>query len=170
MKINKTSIPVDSLVCQFFPANYSDAFECSFNSQKEINPDDLQIAFWTKSPKWIDNLFKIRNRLVQLVGLDNGKSRVEDLEDCIRNNKKHSIFSVACKSENETVMKLSDKHLDAYMSIYVSDKEDNLKTVCVITVVHIHNLLGYLYFYSICPFHQVVVKGMLKYLIQNLSK
>ncbi len=169
MKVKKIEIPEDSLVNSFLPANYSDAFSCDFNTAKEITADDIQVAFWTKWPKWIERLFKIRNLIVRVVGLKGDRPNAEIIEDCIRNNKKLGDFFVVCKSENETVIKLSDKHLDAYMSVYLSDINDNRKSLASITVVDIHNRLGYLYFYSICPFHKIVVKGMLKQAVRTID-
>ncbi len=169
MKVKKIEIPKDSLANTFLPTNYSDAFSCDFNTTKEITADDIQVAFWTKWPKWIERLFKIRNLIVKVVGLKGDSSNAGMIEDCIRNNKEYKEFSVVSKSKDETVIKLSDKHLDAYMSVYLSDTSDKQKSIACITVVDIHNWLGYIYFYSICPFHKVVVKGMLKEVIRNIN-
>lgn len=169
MKVKQIEIPKDSLVNTFLPTNYSDAFSCDFNTAKEITADDIQVAFWTKWPKWIERLFRIRNLIVKVVGLKGDSSNAGMIEDCIRNNKEYKEFSVVCKSKNETVVKLSDKHLDAYMSIYISDIQGKQRSVASITVVDIHNWLGYIYFYSICPFHKIVVKGMLKEVIRGLN-
>lgn len=170
MKVRKTDIPKDSLVNSFLPANYSDAFSCNFNTTKEITADDIQVMLWTDWPKWVERLFKIRNSIVKMVGLKGDRPDAQIIEDCIRNNNKLRDFFVVCKSENETVIKLSDKHLDAYMSIYLSDTSSKQKTVTSITVVDIHNWLGYIYFYSICPFHKIVVKGMLNEVIGTITK
>ncbi|MFV0537523.1 MAG: DUF3788 family protein [Dysgonomonas sp.] len=128
MKVKKVEIPKDSLVNTFLPANYSDAFSCNFNTAKDITADDIQVAFWTKWPKWIERLFKIRNFIVKVVGLKGDSSNSEIIEDCIRNNKEYKEFSVICKSQNETLIKLSDKHLDAYMSVYLSVWDGYFKT------------------------------------------
>lgn len=169
MKVKQIEIPKDSLVNTFLPTNYSDAFSCDFNTTKEITADDIQVAFWTNRPKWIERLFRIRNLIVKVVGLKGDRPNAEIIEDSIRNNKKLGDFFVVCKSKNETVVKLSDKHLDAYMSIYMSDIQGEQRSVASITVVDIHNWLGYIYFYSICPFHKFVVKGMLKEVMKNLN-
>lgn len=170
MKVIKTSVPDDSLTRQFFPADYTDTFKYSFESQKEITPDDFQVAFWTKPPKWVDWLFSIRNTLVKLVGLEGDKSRADKVEACIRHNEVYKVFSVAGKSENETVLKLSDKHLDAYLSVYIEHEDGVGKVVYAITIVHFHNRLGYIYFNAIRPFHAIVVKGMLTHVIKNIQK
>lgn len=170
MKINESKLPSDSLVNRYLPVNYTDAFLCTVEIEKQMTADDLQIAFWTDSPKWIQKLFKLRNNIVKLVGLKTDKSDSEFVSNCIRNSKCDDTFIVSDKSENETVIKLSDKHLDAYMSIYIKDLEGKKKEIIVITVVDIHNWLGYVYFYSICPFHKLVVKSMLKHVLRNFVK
>lgn len=169
MKITETDIPSDSLTQDFLPADYSDAFKCTFISQEEISADDFQIAFWTHPTKWVDILFKIRNALVRVVGLNGGKFNDEEIKTCIKENKNHKLFSVACKSENETVLKLTDKHLNAHLSAYITEK-NNCKTVNLITIVHFHNRLGYFYFNIIRPFHNIVVKGMMKHVIKSIYK
>lgn len=170
MKIKECKLPSDSLVDKYLPANYTDAFLCTVEIEKQMNADDLQIAFWTDSPKWIQSLFKLRNNIVKLVGLKTDKADSEFVSNCIRNGKCDETFMISEKSENETVVKLSDKHLDAYMSIYIKDLERKKKEITVITVVNIHNWLWYVYFYSICPFHKLVVKGMLRNILKRFIK
>lgn len=167
MKIIQTPIPDDSMIRNYFPADYSDSFQCTFESDKDITPDDLLVAFWTKSPEWIGALFKIRNNLVKLVGLKGDKTDSQEIEDCIRNNIDTDLFKVVLKSENETIIRLSDKHLDAYLSAHIKNSGKE-KTVSLITTVQMHNLLGHIYFYSICPFHKIVVKGMIKHTINQI--
>lgn len=168
MKVEKAIIPADSLVFKYLPANYSDAYKSTFVPSVTFTPDDLQVAFWTSSPKWVSFLFRIRNSIVKLIGLEADKTNKEELEKCIRENKSYKIFSVVSKSQNETVLKLSDKHLDAYMSIFIANQDNNFQTLYSITVVHFHNRLGYVYFNIIRPFHAIVVKSMLKQILKSL--
>jgi len=170
MKIKKAEIPADSLTNNYLPANYTDVFSCEFNTEKKITPDDIQATFWTTRPKWVERLFKIRNSIVKIVGLKGDDPDPEIMKKCIHDNEDYGLLSVMGKSENETVIRLSDKHLDAYMSVYLEDVGCNKQLVSVITVVDIHNWLGYIYFYSICPFHKIVVKSMLKQAIKEMSK
>lgn len=170
MEVKKIEIPKDSLITSFLPASYSDAFSCEFNPADKVTADDIQIAFWTNWPKWVGRLFQVRNSIVKIFGLKGDNPDPETIKDCIRNNKNSGMLSVACKSANETVIKLSDKHLDAYMSVYLSDSKDNNKSVASITVVDIHNRLGSIYFYLICPFHKIIVKTMLKHVVRTINK
>lgn len=98
MKVEKAIIPADSLVCKYLPANYSDAYKSTFVPSVTFTPDDLQVVFWTSSPKWVSFLFRIRNSIVKLIGLEADKTNREELEKCIRKNKSYKIFSVVSKS------------------------------------------------------------------------
>lgn len=168
MKSFKTSIPKDSLARKFIPANYSDAFACEVIHTENLSADDILIEFWTVMPGWVNTLFKLRNTLVRPFGLrtDNQENRSEDFKSMIRNGGALGVASVVAKSENETVLLLSDQHLDAYMSVYLSRKAD-IQTITAITVVHYHNTLGKLYFFFIRPFHKIIVKSMLKRILIN---
>ncbi|MDR2954895.1 MAG: DUF2867 domain-containing protein [Prevotella sp.] len=169
MKINRTNIPTYSLVNRYLPVNYTDTYSCIAKANSQITPDDILVSFWTVMPKWVDNLFKIRNSIVKVLGLrtDNNDS-FQELEKCIRNGENYDFISIVDKSENETVMLLSDKHLDAYLSVLIQDVGDGQQEINVITLVKFHYWLGYLYFYTILPFHHLVVKGMMKNTLKKL--
>ena len=169
MKISKTTMPSGSLMENYLPADYSDVFACVTDTQKEIIPDDIMVNFWTDFPQWINALFKLRNFLVKFVGLKSAESdSVKELEKCIRTGEAYDFVSVPAKNSNETVLLLSDSHLDAYLSVRVENgKED--KTISAITLVHYKNLLGRAYFFIIRPFHGLIVKSLLKRALNNRS-
>lgn len=169
MKVKKTGIPPGSMLHKYLPVNYFDAFRCEFETDKEITPDDLIIAFWTIKPKWLEYLFKVRNLMVRPFGLVNDTdAREEKLIRCIKEGEDSGFTSIAGKSDNETILLLSDKHLDAYLSIYLEDMGGNKKKATITTLVRFHYWLGYAYFYAICPFHHVVVRGMMKAVVKQL--
>lgn len=157
-----------SLTRKYLPCNFWDAYKCAVESESTITPDDLQVAFWANTPNWVAGLFKLRNAVVKLVGLKTGKGEFQKIEQCIREGKTYNMMSVAEKSDKETVITLKDKHLNAYMSVYIKDNRSNCKEINLITIVRFHNLFGYIYFYSIAPFHKIVVKGMLKHTLKTL--
>lgn len=166
MKVRNSTIPADSLVNKYLPANYSDAFECEITTEKEITADDIMIAFWTDMPDWINKLFKLRNLLVKPFGLQGGDGKMQDIKECIRSGGSYNFGSITDKSPRETVMRLEDKHLCAYLSVHIENTGENRWKISVITVVHFHYWLGYAYFYTICPFHYLVVRGMLKHVLR----
>lgn len=169
MKIKKgKEIPQDLLVVKYLPVNYSDIYTCETDSRVVVTPDDIMTSFWTDTPKWINNLFKLRNTLVKPFGLkvDSGKD-FQQLEECIRTGGSFSFISVSDKSPNETVLCLTDKHLTAYLSVNIKNNDEK-DEVGLITLVNFHNKLGYIYFYTIYPFHHIVVRKMLKSTLKKL--
>lgn len=169
MKITRGKISDEQLIIKYLPVDYSDVYVCEFTNNKNITPDDIQVSFWTDMPKWLNNLFKLRNIMVKPFGLKNNEERnLQQFEECIRNGNDYSFASVPDKSPDETVLSLTDKHLTAYISVYIKDLEDNKRTVYITTLVNFHNKLGYMYFYTIYPFHHLVVRNMLGHTIKKL--
>lgn len=170
MKSYKTDIPTDSLTQEYLPANYTDAFACEVTGAQKLSADDMMISFWTVVPDWVDALFKVRNLLVRPFGLETGETDnyIEKFEEIIRAGKgSNGIMPVVAKSDNETVVLLSDKHLDAYMSVYTTSRDDS-QTVVVLTLVHYKNIFGKVYFFFIRPFHTVIVKSILQNTLKRL--
>lgn len=170
MKSYETDIPVDSLIRQYLPADYADAFTCQITGTKKLLPDDIMIHFWTFTPGWVNALFKLRNILVRPFGLEAGdNNHSEEIKETIRDGKgNNGVMSVAVKSANETVILLNDKHLDAYMSIFLAESNHS-QTTTAITIVHYHNWLGRFYFFFVRPFHKIVVKSILKSTLEKMS-
>jgi len=162
MKVKKSVIPPGSIAGNFLPVDYWDVYTCRLDSEKEITPDDLMVGFWTDFPNWVKALFNLRNFLVKFVGLKSDKeSSPEKLERCIRTGETYGFVSIPAKSGNETVLLLTDKHLDAYISVHVESVEAH-KTISAITLVNFKNKLGRVYFFVIRPFHCFIVKSLLK--------
>ena len=162
MKVKKSTIPSGSLTGYYLPADYSDVYACVTDTEKAIIPDDIMVNFWTDFPRWITALFKLRDFLVKFVGLKGSDSgNMKEFENCIRTGGTYDFVSVPAKSANETVLLLSDKHLNAYLSVHVESREGQ-KTISAITLVNFNNRLGRFYFFIIRPFHGAVVKSMLK--------
>lgn len=170
MKTRKIPIPQNSLVYNYLPSNYSDSFECKFISSKEIKPDDVQIAFWTTKPIWIDWLLKLRAILVKPFGIkSNINDYADNLKECLINDTHYKYISVPSKSNNETVTCNVDKHLTFYLSVIVREKEGNQKSIIATTLVNFHNLFGRCYFLVIYPFHNILVRVMLRYLVKRIG-
>lgn len=90
-----------------------------------------------------------------------GPSR-EKLEEALNNGESCGFMSVAERTADETIVALDDKHLVAYMSIYIEGGE-----VFASTVVKYHNKLGVVYFNLIRPFHILVVKNLFKQMMRE---
>ncbi|MBD3906454.1 DUF2867 domain-containing protein [Chryseobacterium muglaense] len=129
----------------------------------------MQIAFWDLEKSWINRLFQFRNMLVKPFGLKTSKKQnISNIAECIKYSGSHHI--VSDKSPQETILLLNDKHLKAYISISIANTEQQLKRITICTVVHFHNLFGYLYFHLIDIFHNLVVKNMLKKAVKSNLK
>ncbi|NDV47033.1 DUF2867 domain-containing protein [Paludibacter sp. 221] len=171
MKVIKCKTPEQSLAKELSSINYTDCYKCTINKLKEdISADDILVKFWTEMPWWINKLLDLRNRLVKIVGLKGKEDgNIETLENAIRNGSDHPLMSISAKSENETVLAMKDKHLTAYLSLYIDKKDDNSSTndIYTSTLVAFHKPLGYIYFYTIYPFHHLVVKKLLKHTLKK---
>ncbi len=170
MKTRKSQIPPGTLAGNFLPADYSDCYVCEVNTGRKIAPDDVMVLFWRDMPPWAGALLRLRNFLVQFVGLRGAEGiDQEALEAVVRQGGAHGITSVPAKNENETVMLLTDKHLDAWLSILVESAERGVR-VYAITVVKFKQRLGRIYFFVIRPFHVVIVKNMLERALGRYEK
>ena len=100
--------------------NYRDCFRCRLQIPGKVSPNQVMAAFWTTSPAWLKFLFRLRDLLVRPFGLKTGEgpSR-EKLEEALNNGESCGFMSVAERTADETIVALDDKHLVAYMSIYI---------------------------------------------------
>lgn len=158
MKIKKTDIPESSLLRQYLPADHTDAFRLTADRDIDASPDDMMAGLWLDMPGWVNVMFKLRNFLVKLVGLEGSGGSLEELEKCIRTGGVYRSVEVPVKSEQETVMIMWDKHLDAYFSILKTDD----RNIYVNTLVRYNNKLGKAYFFFIRPFHGLIMRVALK--------
>ena len=169
MKAIKSKIPEQSLVNNYFPADYTDAFYCECDSDLQLTPDDIMVRFWTDFPWWVETLFAIRNFFVRLIGLQAGRGKKQEIEQLIRNEERSKLGSIPVKNGQETVLLLDDSHLDAYTSVLIENKPD-CKVVYTITLVHYKKRLGSIYFFFVRPFHGIIVKKSLKRTLKKYSK
>jgi hypothetical protein len=166
MKITKSPLPENSQVKNFLPSDYVDTYSVIVSEHSQLTPDNILITFWTDFPAWLQMLFKLRNYLVKPFGLKAGnidKNFEQKLEEAIRNGSQPDfLMTVPAKTANETVVRLTDKHLTAELSVYNEKLNDNKLKINITTLVHYHNTLGKIYFFFIRPFHKIIVKAVTK--------
>jgi len=168
MKVTKATIPENSKILNFFRADYSDTFVCTIHTNdNSLTATELQVAFWTVKPKWIQWLFDLRNILVKPFGLKSGGEDQELFIKSIREGGKCGMTSVPLSSPTETILCLNDKHLKAYLSVYLTDSKNGKRDIYCTTLVQYHNTLGKAYFFVISPFHMIVVKRMMKFILEK---
>jgi hypothetical protein len=117
-------------------------------------------------------LFK-RLACVKPFGLKTGnteKNFEQKFEEAIRTGSPLDLMTVPAKTANETVMRLTDKHLTTELSVHNEKLNDNQLKINIITIVHYHNTLGKIYFFFIRPFHKIIVKAITKRSIKRLIK
>lgn len=122
-------------------------------------PLDLYLNVVARTPRWVDFLMTVRNKIVARLGLkdmgplsgvDPGKS-----PHAYRIGDQAGIFKVMAVHEREVVLGETDKHLDVKVSVAKEDQPGRT-TVYVSTVVHVHNTLGRLYMFFVVPAHRVI--------------
>ena len=163
MKSNIRSIPVpsSSIVYRYLPAAYfADCYEL-----KSTPSDSSALEFYLRNvaqtPRWVNALMLIRNRIVGLFGLKNlGTLGAVDANKTAADyqvGERVGIFSIYYLSHNEVILTDADKHLTAKVSFY-----KNNDTVAASTVVHTHNWAGRIYLFFVVPVHRIIVPRMLK--------
>ncbi|MCP5264878.1 MAG: DUF2867 domain-containing protein [Burkholderiaceae bacterium] len=125
----------------------------------------LRVASTT--PKWIDRLMKLRNRLVGLVGLKDlgGISGIDRsrLSSDYRPGERVGIFTLIENTEKEALLGDDDKHLNVVVSVHKAlDPHTGDTIVTVTTVVHVKNWLGRIYMLPVAPAHRVIARTMVK--------
>ncbi len=176
MKIIKTKIPQSSLL---YPNhnqyNYIDSYEGVVGDKNnKISIVDVARAFLKPGPKWVDNLFTLRNKIVSLFGLKTPNDMIDSKQ---LNNlrfepgERVGLFKVFNRTNDEIILGEDDKHLNFRVSLLLSElKTDKLnKNITVTTIVIYNNWFGRFYFFPVKPFHKLIVKSGLKIILQELE-
>lgn len=175
MKIHKSTLPLDSLLKQY-PSDYLDSYSAKVSLQN-IQSIDVVKAFFQSSPKWIDHLFHLRNRIVRIFGLKTGDephSRQELLDNFNgQPGEVLGLFRVYQAYEQEMILGEDDRHLNFKISFHILNMENS--TFCeseltFTTIVEFHNAMGKFYFWVIKPFHKIIVGSMLRSTIRELER
>lgn len=172
MTITKTNIDESDLIYQYLPvANYRESYSTEVEYIQSLTSTDLQVYFWTRMPGWIGVLFKLRNQLVKPFGLK-GAEQGNDMQkfgEAIRSGSNYQMMSIPAKSDKETILCLTDKHLTMYFSVRIIALQGNKKQLKFSTIVQFHNKLGYLYFYTIAFFHYLIIRSKIKQIVKALE-
>jgi hypothetical protein len=167
VNIRKSKISPNSLVEKYLPASYKEAYEIIVTKNNKLTPDNLFISFWTDFPVWVRLLFWLRDILVKPLGLK-GSDRTDhstfkkNFTRMVKTSGSYKMINILAKSDNETVIQLTDKHLTAELSCCAENITDEYMKIKIITLVHYHNVSGKIYFNIIKPFHIIILKTVLK--------
>jgi len=165
--VSKIPVPNSSKISQLLAnAYFHDAYQLELaNSERSALGLFLDMA--SNTPRWINILMLIRNKIVSLFGLkdiglfnhlDQGKVESEyQIGDRV------GIFSICYISEEEVIVGDSDRHLNVRVSIY--KLRDGKHSVAISTVVHTHNLAGKIYMFFVTPAHKIIAPSMAKLIV-----
>ena len=72
MVTENSAVPDKSLLAQYLPANYTDAYSKEVSGRDETTPEELMQAIFTHPSPLAGALMKLRNILVKPFGLETG--------------------------------------------------------------------------------------------------
>jgi hypothetical protein len=147
----KTAPPENAITpTGFGTVDYCDSYRITKSTGENIGEITNQIF---KAPKWVNGLMRIRDLLVGPFGLKTAKEANPD-----------KIFPIIAQNENEIIMGINDVHLNFRVSVLVNREKSYIYAT---TLVHYNNGWGKAYFLLIKPFHQIIVRSLMKRLLKD---
>jgi Protein of unknown function (DUF2867) len=135
-------------------AQFADAFRITVDGDAlDARQAAQRMLGW--SPRWIERLLALRNRLVAPFGLKTSAPNETGAADII------GLFPVVSQTPDRLVAGFDDKHLDFRVVVDVAAAGSGQR-VTATTLVLTHNLLGRVYLATILPFHRLVVRALLR--------
>ena len=161
--INTIEVPRASEIGRALPGAYfRDCYDVQIDADGQ-SALELYLSVAARTPRWVNTLMALRNRVVALVGLKNlGHLGVDRSKPAhlYRVGDRVGIFSLLYLTEHEIILGDSDKHLDVKVSVCKVTLGER-KSIAVSTVVHVHNALGKVYMFLIAPVHKIIAPAML---------
>ncbi len=161
-KVYTTQLPENSMCRNYIEAiDFKDTYKVKLGDG-DISIENIYINVFAHSPKWVNNLLALRNKIVGVFGLDTNKNRTEITKDNLKTGSKTGIFRIYSINENEIIAGEDEKHLNFRVSVLKENGETFFSTL-----VQYNNWFGRFYFFIVKPFHKLVVKVMLKNAVKN---
>lgn len=163
-KAKKTNQIPDKSIIQdrFGKIDYFDTFYIDIISDNTVDAITTELF---NTPKWVNNLMKLRNFIVGKIGLKTSNIETSSIKQIYSIGEKAIRFVVINRNENEIVMAKEDKHLDFRTSVYVQ-KNNSISTVYLSTIIQFNNMFGRMYFFLVKPFHWIMIKSILTRLVK----
>lgn len=170
MRVKKQkSIPKDSIIGKSFGIpDYYDAYSIGINSKRLYTVDYLFSKFGSISPAWMQALMKLRNFLASFIGLKTGKLDTVSEND-LKEGCRIGFFIITARNENEIVFGEDDKHLNFESSLLLKRNHENAELYSI-TIVKFHNFTGRAYFFFVKPFHQLIIRSVLRRLAKSVDE
>ena len=123
------------------------------------SPLELYLSVVSRTPRWIEFLMNVRNKIVGQLGLkDMGALRAIDRSKpahAYRIGDQIGIFKLLELHEHEVILGETYAHLDVKISV-AKQNQLGSTSVFVSTVVHVHNTMGRLYMFFVTPAHRII--------------
>jgi hypothetical protein len=163
----ESTAPRHSAVAALLPGAYfHDAWQIQA-AEPDLDALGQFLRVARRTPRWVDRLMAVRNRVVSVFGLKNlgGLSQIDAAkhESSYQSGDRVGIFTIISRSAHEVLLGDRDKHLDVVVSVHTCVGQDSgAAVVTVTTVVHVKNWLGRLYMLPVAPAHRVIARAMVR--------
>jgi hypothetical protein len=136
----------------------------------ERTPLELYLSVASRTPRWIEFLMTIRNKIVAQIGLKDvgamGTIDPNKAAHAYRIGDQAGIFKLLEIHEHEVILGEIDQHLDVKISV-AKQVMPGSTAVLVSTVVHVHNALGRLYMFFVAPVHRIIAPATMSRVTSN---
>lgn len=127
----------------------------------DTNMKDALNRMFHESPAVIRVLLEIRNKVVGIFGLKTEAPKSFDAYK-IKPKDRLGFLEIEDLSDFFAAVRGDDSHLNFRVELEIKNNQLSCKTQ-----VQFNNLLGKVYFYSILPFHKIIVPMMLRSAIKH---
>lgn len=161
----ETRVPAQSAAAARLPGAYFHDAWAIEAACPDLDALDQYLRVARQTPRWIERLMAIRNRVVSRLGLKDlgGLSQLDPDKGAAdyRPGDRVGIFTLMAQSADEVLLGDRDRHLEVVVSVHKQTAGANgAVVVTVSTVVHVHNWLGRLYMVPVAPAHRVIAQAM----------
>jgi hypothetical protein len=162
--ITAIPIPPATRISSEVPGSYF--HDCYLMPLAHEGRSALEIFLGTvaRSPRWVELLLGLRNRIVAPFGLKNvghlGSLPTLKAAADYRIGDQVGIFKLLSATDDEVILGETDRHLDVKVSL-CKVMHEGREAVTMATVVHIHNLLGRIYMAVITPMHRIIAPAVM---------
>ncbi len=138
-------------------AQFVDAYRVEIG-ERALDAREACIRMVLHGPRWVDALVSLRNILVAPFGLKTSGEGAPAPGGLI------GLFPVLSETPERLVAGFNDHHLDFRIVVDVGG-DTTARRVTSTTLVRTHNFLGRAYLALILPFHRLVVRGMMRKIV-----
>lgn len=153
-------------------ADFVECFTVSFTSTNSLKLNNTVYSCFNVFTKgWVDLLFKLRHYLViplKLKTPPDTRHKMKSNAEIVKGGKV-AFFDVKDVNANEVLMYADDSHLNAYFAISLI-QNGNHKIINASTTVNLKNMVGKCYFAVVKPFHKLIMKNMLRKVVQQYTQ